>query len=506
MFGSLKIGDREPKLPRCGYAAVYLNVPSENKLRALLETKGSLVATNPGGIEWLVKALHPSDPVTTAMGVPDETSFPTVTIAYQTTHKISCPAGVTDNWDLNIDCVPDHIQPISYTVWTGGAYNSNGFVLNPMLGGVSYSEKFGSWIKLKPVRHRLMYYGVTAVQDASALANQGTVVACQHSVDPDVFNVVGAIAVLPPAQKTAQKPPSAAPLIPVACSKHCRAFPLAVMPSYDQAMGMPNAMMGPAKEGVYLPLRMTETSQKWQGVQDLSFVGVNITAGGDYFGDPDYRIWTESVLPDVAGYAPPYNSVRSAYTNDSGLPRGDLIYGPANGQWGYIGFAGLSKDASIALTVRWGLEVQVLPSSILAPYQKSSPEYDPQALAAYFHISRQLKDAYPADYNDLAKLWSVIKSAAHAATPFLAGLGPYGQVAAAAIPAAIGIVDGVSARFSRDKGGAAARERAQETVKQAVARPAKRVILTKKKKQPKTRTARAVQYVNSDGRVVTMKK
>jgi len=468
---------------------VHLNVPSENKLRALLETKGSLVATNPGGIEWLVKALHPSDPVTTAMGVPDETSFPTVTIAYQATHKIIAPTeGLSPNWDLNLDCVPDHIQPLSWNTNVVDHGVGYGSLLNPQLAGASYAEKFGAWIKLKPVRHRLMYYGVTAILDAPALSNQGTVVACQHSVDPDVFNVVGAIAV-PPAVKGGSKPPGAPPLIPVACSKHCRVFPSATMPSYDQSMGMPNAMVGPAKDGAYLPLRMTETSQRWQGVQDLSFVGANLSAGGEYYGDADYRVFTESVLPDTPSFSPPYVSVRSAYTNATGLPGGDLIYGPANGQFGYIGFAGLSKTASVAVTVRYGLEVQVLPSSILAPYQKSSPEYDPQALAAYFHISRQLKDAYPADYNDLSKLWSVIRSAAQAATPFLAGLGPYGQVAAAAIPAAIGIVDHVSARFSQSKGGAAARERAQAVVKAATSSAPRRATRSQPKQKKKKPTS-----------------
>lgn len=431
----------------------------------------------------MVKALHPSDPITTCSGVPDESSFPTVSVAYQQTFKVTAPSLPGDpltSWGVDFNLMPDviHMGSMGIVGPTGQTIATQA-VLNPQLTGATYSEKFDAFIKLKPVRHRLMYCGVTVTLDAPALANQGTVVACQHAVDPDVFNVVSIVQPAPAPRAEAARSDAAAkpraPALATTMSKHLRCFPLGTMISYDQAMGMPNTLVGQAKDGVYMPLRLSETSQEWVSLADLSFVGAPnySSAAGEYYGDVDYRVFTAANMPDAPTYVMPYASCRAGYVTDTGSPFGDLIYRPLNAEWGYLGFRNLSINSSLSFTIRMGIEAEVLPSSILAPYQKSSPEYDPQALQAYFHISRQLKDAYPADYNDLAKLWGVIKSAAQAAMPFLGALGPYGAVAGAAIPAAIGVVDKLSASYMRSKKtkGFAALESAREGVSRALAAP-----------------------------------
>jgi hypothetical protein len=58
------------------------------------------------------------------------------------------------------------------------------------------------------------------------------------------------------------------------------------------------------------------------------------------------------------------------------------------------------------------------------------------ALDAYYAISRELKDAYPADYNDLGKIWDVIKKAAVNTLPLLRHVpyvGPFAEVAERAL-------------------------------------------------------------------------
>jgi hypothetical protein len=45
--------------------------------------------------------------------------------------------------------------------------------------------------------------------------------------------------------------------------------------------------------------------------------------------------------------------------------------------------------------------------------------HDQVALDTYFAIARELKDAYPADYNDLGKIWDAISAASKKALPFL---------------------------------------------------------------------------------------
>lgn len=54
----------------------------------------------------------------------------------------------------------------------------------------------------------------------------------------------------------------------------------------------------------------------------------------------------------------------------------------------------------------------MLPGTTLASFQRTSPVYDAMALAAYFSISRELKDAYPAEYNDLGKILGTIANVA----------------------------------------------------------------------------------------------
>lgn len=57
----------------------------------------------------------------------------------------------------------------------------------------------------------------------------------------------------------------------------------------------------------------------------------------------------------------------------------------------------------------------------MSSFAQTSPEHDPVALGAYYAISRQLKDAYPADYNDLGK---IVRTIADVAGPALSTIFP----------------------------------------------------------------------------------
>jgi hypothetical protein len=59
----------------------------------------------------------------------------------------------------------------------------------------------------------------------------------------------------------------------------------------------------------------------------------------------------------------------------------------------------------------------VQPGTSLVSFAKVSPPYDPVAITEYYRLSRELKDAYPAEYNDLGKLWDVVKKAASFVSP-----------------------------------------------------------------------------------------
>lgn len=98
-----------------------------------------------------------------------------------------------------------------------------------------------------------------------------------------------------------------------------------------------------------------------------------------------------------------------------------------NENWAHACFQNMSTETRLVCYFRFGVEIQALPTSPFSPYLKLSPPYDPAAIEAYFRISRELKDAYPADYNDLGKLWSVIKQVARRVLPAVGMLGPIGK-------------------------------------------------------------------------------
>jgi hypothetical protein len=128
----------------------------------------------------------------------------------------------------------------------------------------------------------------------------------------------------------------------------------------------------------------------------------------------------------------------------------------------------MSYQSNLTLVFRAGYELQCQPTSTYSSYLRLSPPYDPIAINDYYAISRELKDAYPSDYNDWGKLWNVIKSAARTVIPFVRGLGPIGAGVAAVGDLLLGPADKPSnvANGPRDSLPAATVERAQR-VKEA---------------------------------------
>jgi hypothetical protein len=146
-----------------------------------------------------------------------------------------------------------------------------------------------------------------------------------------------------------------------------------------------------------------------------------------------------------------------------------------NGTFAHICARNLDVTTSFTFYIRMGIEMQVCPGSVLSPQMKLSPPHDQMALDAYFAIARELKDGYPADFNDLGKIWEVISRAGKAVLPFIGATGPLGASVSAVGRAAIGLGDNIaerrkSKRNARDKPAAADVERQQAV--QSIARMA----------------------------------
>jgi hypothetical protein len=129
-----------------------------------------------------------------------------------------------------------------------------------------------------------------------------------------------------------------------------------------------------------------------------------------------------------------------------------------NSQWGHICARNLALTTSYTFFVRAGIEMQVSPSSTLSPQLKLSPPHDPMALDVYYRISRELKDAYPVEFNDKGKMWGVISNTFRSTIlPLLSQIpGPLAQGGTKIVKGAVTLGDAIAVRRQekRKKAGA----------------------------------------------------
>lgn len=372
-----------------------------------------------------MKALHPSDPLTEVRGIPDMSSMPTTLLNWQTDTVISPAAGATGTWSVDLTVMPD---PAMFGRWTAtdSVGVRDGFAINGQLG-TTYADAKDALIG-SAERWRLAYAGVTIYQDGPALSDQGTVVVAQVPVEVTQWSVASTRDIAPGNSV-------------VFGGKPAIQFQGADAPDYQSLVRMPNAYFSQSKFGAYIPLKLSTNHQKWHSVRDNVLDASNV----------DFDLYGALTLHNTAAYAKfPYGS-RDGLTDASGLrsvsatPDGNIVmdrqvtrFSLMNENWAHACFQNMSTATRLVCYFRFGVEIQALPQSPFSPYLKLSPQYDPAAIEAYFRISREMKDAYPADYNDLGKLWSVIKTVARHALPVVGSLGPIGKAVASIGSALVG--------------------------------------------------------------------
>ena len=355
------------------------------------------------GKDWLVKALHPSDPMTEIVGIPDQSTMSTACLNWQVQPVIAPASGAVGTWSADITLWPDPAMPLRWAV-TDSVGTRADCQYTSQLGG-TYVDAFNA-LTSNAERWRLAYLGATLYVDAPALSDQGSIVAAQVPIEGEVVSC----AVLSGSLNMG--------------SARAMRFQASDVPSFGSLVQMPNAYTSQAKFGAYMPLRLGANHQRWFSQADT----VNDATGWPVSGH-GYTIPSAGSDAGAVACGWPYTSGVSAYLNTT-LPAiwGMRRFYPINENVGHICLTNLSVSTRITVVVRMGLEVQCCPNSIWAPMLRPSPAYDREATEAYFRISRELKDAYPADYNDLGKLWDVLKDAARKALPLIGRFGgPIGQ-------------------------------------------------------------------------------
>lgn len=320
---------------------------------------------------------------------------------YQSTFTLSPEAGAVGTWQFDASLIP-HPVCFMYTDKTTSVANTEATLLNSQLAGITHNEKFLAF-KALAQRWRLAYMSVTVYQDGPDLANQGTIVVAQPPVSPRKrFVSQGALYVV------SGNPLQGTPILmpPQLCQ-----WTAEDRPDFTRSQAMPNAYFNRSKEGAYVPLKLTETCQDWSSEEHE--IGIaEFQPHGDAFSTGILALGgtTAGAFP-----FPDLQPTRSV---------GPYMYGqatsaPLSGNWAHISARNLAVTTSYSFFVRCGIEMQVSPSSTLSPQLKLSPPYDPVALSTYFSICRELKDAYPADYNTTGKLWGVIRQALNSMDPFI---------------------------------------------------------------------------------------
>lgn len=367
-----------------------------------------MMGSTPEGADWCIKALHPSDPSTRVVGIPDMTTATSCLVNYQVTASLSPTNGATGTWEFDATLLP---HPVNFmaTQKTDSTGTYPDVVLNTQMMGATIEDKT-TWLISNAQQWRLAYAGVTITQDGPALADQGTIVVSQSPISPVVFPVSAAL--------ITNNQYSAAPPVEVYTAED--------FPNYMASQALPNSYFDQSKKGVYIPLKLTKTCQQWKSQADVVGSGYpsNLQQSGLYeFPRTMTYAWPHWTMPCTYLTNIPNNvafwDVQSHFTSPM-----------LNDIFAHISARNLAVTTSFAFFFRFGIEMRVHPTSTLAPQLTLAPRYDQRALESYFAISRELKDAYEAKFNDMGKLWGVISTAARSVLPYVAKLGVSGKTAA----------------------------------------------------------------------------
>lgn len=417
--------DLTPKGPEINKVA-----DTKSILRKLIESHGRSFGSTESGRAWCIKALHPSDPSGEILGLPDQSARSVVFHNYPQTITVTHATGGTGAWEVVILFKADPTCPVScYGTDSDGTHPFTQDVPNTVWGAnvndatLAFTDAVEAW--------RVAYAGVTVNLDAPVMTNQGNVVAAQYvpmpvDLGPCTYGTHPTV-------------------------NHVVKYQVADAPVYEMVMQMPSAYTGLAKDGVYMPLKLDSNHQKWWTASD----GMVFDASGAAWTlDVNGNSWIPPTLTAGTCGVGLYPATNELWWEAAGAPdgwEGGVHLLPCSQQVGCIAFKNLHQDSALRITYRLGVECCVQPGTPLTPSQHISPEYDREAIESYYAIARRLNDAYPASYNDMGKLWEVIKQIATFIGPAVRVL-PYGEPVTQ-LASAVGKAIDKSVKARKKKGG-----------------------------------------------------
>lgn len=388
---------------------------STTKMRSKLDGIG-MASNSPAGADWLLKALHPAEPSIAAVQMPDGSELDTACLELTMTYNLSSPSGggaFTGPWGAQISLLPS-IVPLAVYPTDGAAIMAAFNVRYPQIRATVPNDDYLAFLA-NVEAFRLCAASVTIHLDANATTDQGTIVACQQIARPRL---------LYPIQTASGRCCNT-----VAAWDYTVPFTTKDVPGYDSIMAMPRSFQANLREGVYMPLRLSSTCQHW-------FSGRELVACTDLGSCTSPGVAYQLLLPSTTGNSWPYWSMDRA-----NAAAGSVVAPPVcpmlSETVGHIAIKNVHVTSGIVIKVRSCFELKVQTQSPYLPYVRPSPDIDALAISSYYRLTRQLPDAYPAEYNDNGRILGVIAKALRTVGPLLGAVPGWGPlVSAAAVPVA----------------------------------------------------------------------
>jgi len=400
-------------------------------------------------------------------------------VNWQCTQIVTAPSTSSATWGVDAHIFPNPVGFASLLLHDDAPTSvaSSSIIVNPQLANSTANdaqafETAVNTLEVQYERWRMAFGGVTVYLDAPALSDQGSCIAAQYPATP--ISCGGGYQVGPPGYVQ---------------TCNIKAYQDADFPQFSELQAMPNAYSGQAREGCYMPLILDSNHAQWRTPAD-DFLELVIKPADEYDTKAEVEATGQASLlyPGITNY----HQVLAA------MPTGTRIPMMATDIHGCVSFRNIAKGARLTFVFRYGFECMTQPNSVSVPFLKMSPAYDEQAISAYYLIRREMKDAYPSDYNDLQEIWNVIKGVADFVSP------AFSEVVKAPARMFGSYVDGwfdkrnAQKTNPRDKSPAASAERTQAAQAVAMTTPAQQMVVSARKRigaigQPR-RLAQRVQF------------
>jgi hypothetical protein len=390
---------------------------------------------------WVIKALDPAC-ATTCAGLPDTSNSHVLRPEYRAEISIG-PSSTAGTWDCIIWSPPGDVNtlyyatapqvagPVDFSLGAPPANSTYGSLKLQPSADVPGTSRWYTFpaatlasVSIRanatnPSTFRHIYKSLTIDLVAAAVTDQGSVWAAQVETEPRnarmrFFGSNGSTS-------------TGAQLV-----SYFKDFVLPLNEA-DLTQSGPNFYMGKAKDGVYVPLKLTGSNQPFANVDYQvgsmlgTLSGVTTILLPDTLSGIQFPQTHTVVANDSGGATAPwiqlavYGATDGANSCDTGFDNMNTavvifrgLAGPASGGFG----------STLLVKALIGLEIIPRPTSTDRVYTELATEYSPRAMEAYYGISERIPDAFPASYNSWQAIIPVLAQVATRLWPYLKqGLG-----------------------------------------------------------------------------------